>query len=142
MVLLLIAVCWCRVNKYKPSKLILFWILHQNRVQNIIQCHDKNIWKQMCTKKLSYNTETYLRYNVLRGKQVEIYMWSLHHKLVLFLKSGNCFCCVPDNEIKGGSLGWTTSHTKAIFKAILNVFLNRLSKLASIMEENVKMIIN
>ena len=27
-----------------------FQILHQNRVQNIIQYHDNNIWKQMCIK--------------------------------------------------------------------------------------------
>ena len=51
MVLLFVAVCWCRANRYKPSKWTLFRILHQNRVQNIIQCHDNKIWKQMCIKK-------------------------------------------------------------------------------------------
>ena len=36
-----------------------FGILHQNRVQNIIQYHDENIWKQMCIKILCYITDTY-----------------------------------------------------------------------------------
>ena len=42
-------------------------------------------------------------------KQVKIYMWALHHKLVIFQQSRNCFCCVPENEIEGGILGCTTS---------------------------------
>ena len=74
-----------------------FRFLHQNRAQNIIQCHDNNIWKQMFIKKLSYSTETYLQYNIWRGGKVKKYMWALHHKLVLFLQSRNCFCYVPDN---------------------------------------------
>ena len=41
-------------------------------------------------------------------KQVEIYMWALHHEFVLFQQSRNCFCYVPDNEIEGYILGWTT----------------------------------
>ena len=32
--------------------------------QKIIQFHDNNIWKQMCIKKLSYGTDTYIWYNV------------------------------------------------------------------------------
>ena len=44
-------------------------------------------------------------------KQVEIYMWDLHHKLVLLLESRNCFRYVPENEVEGGILGWTTSYT-------------------------------
>ena len=49
-----------------------------------------------------------------KGKtQVEIYMWYLHHELVLFLQSRNCFCYVPDNEIEGDILGWTTSSCSA-----------------------------
>ena len=43
------------------------------------------------------------------GKQVEKYMWDLHQELFLFQQSGNCFCYVPENEIKGIILGWTTS---------------------------------
>ena len=42
-------------------------------------------------------------------KQVKIYMWDLHHELVLFQKSSNCFHYVPENDIEGGILGWTTS---------------------------------
>ena len=42
-------------------------------------------------------------------KQVEIYMWALHHELVLFLQSRNCFRYVPENDIEGGIVGWTTS---------------------------------
>ena len=49
---------------YIPSKWTFFRILHQNRAQNIIQYHDKNIWKQMCITKLYYSNETYLQYNV------------------------------------------------------------------------------
>ena len=109
MVLFFIAVCWCRINRYKPSKWTLFRILHQNRVQNIIECHNNNIWKQMCIKILCYSTETYLWYNVQREKQVEIYMWDPHHELVLFLQGRNYFCYVSENEIEGGILGWTTS---------------------------------
>ena len=36
-------------------------------------------------------------------------MWALHHELVLFQQSRNCFRYVPDNEIRGDILGWTTS---------------------------------
>ena len=51
MALLLVAVCWCRRNKYKPPKWTFFRILHQDRVHNTIQCHDNNISKQMFIKK-------------------------------------------------------------------------------------------
>ena len=67
-VLFLVGVCWWRVNKYKPSKWLYFRILHHNKVQNIIQCHDNNILKQMCIKILCCSTETYIWYNVQRGK--------------------------------------------------------------------------
>ena len=63
----------------------------------------------MCIKKLFYSTETYLRYNVQSKKQVEIYMWGLHHELVLFLQSRNCFHYVLEDEVEGGILGWTIS---------------------------------
>ena len=68
MVLLIVAVCWCRGNRYIPSKCTFYRIMYHNRAQTIIQCHDNNIWKQICIKKLSYSPETYLRYNVQRGK--------------------------------------------------------------------------
>ena len=42
-------------------------------------------------------------------KQVKIYMWALHQELVLFLQIMNCFRYVPDNDIEGDILGWTTS---------------------------------
>ena len=63
--------CCCvlmQVNRCIPTKCKIFWILHWNRSQNIIECHDKNIWKYMCIKNLSYSTDTYLRYNYQREK--------------------------------------------------------------------------
>ena len=36
--------------------------------QNIIQCHDNNIQKQMCIKNLFYNNDTYLIYKLQREK--------------------------------------------------------------------------
>ena len=42
-------------------------------------------------------------------KQVEMYMWALHHELVLFLQIMIFFRYVPENEIKGDILGWTAS---------------------------------
>ena len=46
----------------------------------------------------------------LKGKkQVKKYMRALHHESVLFLQSRNLFFYVPDNEIEGDILGWTTS---------------------------------
>ena len=39
-------------------------------------------------------------------------MWYLHHKLFLFLQSMDCFRYVPENEIGGEILGWTTSNNK------------------------------
>ena len=72
-----------------------------------MQYHDNNVLKKMCIKNLSYGTETYLRYNVKREKQVEKYMWALYHELVIFLKSSNRFRYVPENKIEGGILGWT-----------------------------------
>ena len=44
-------------------------------------------------------------------KQVEICMWDLHHGLVLFQQSRNYFRYVPENDIEGEILGWTTSYT-------------------------------
>ena len=86
--MLFVAVCWCRINRYKPPKWSFFRILHHNRVQNIIQCHDNNIWKQMCIKELSYSTETYLQYNlqrkINRSKntcELHITNWSYSYKL-------------------------------------------------------------
>ena len=102
--LLLVAVCWYRVNIYKPSKWTFFRILHNNRVQNIIQFHDKNIWKQMCIKNLCYSTETYLQYTVLRGGNrskytCELYItnWSYSNKLWIV------FATYQRMRTKGGS---------------------------------------
>ena len=67
MVMLFIAVCLCRVDGYKLYKWTLFRLLHQNRVQNIIQYHDNNIWKQMCLKMFCYRKETYFWYYVQGG---------------------------------------------------------------------------
>ena len=51
-------------------------------------------------------------------KQVKKYIWVIHHKLVLFLQSRNYFRYVPENEIKGGVLGWTTSHANNNIKSM------------------------
>ena len=51
--------------------------------------------------------------------QVKIYMRALHHELVLFQKSRNCFRYVPENEIEGNILGWTTSHTHLLIVLIV-----------------------
>ena len=110
MVLLIVAVYWCRGNRYIPSECTFFRILTRYRAQNTIQCHDNNIWKQMCIKELSYSTETYLQFQLTKeNKQVEKYMWAPHHKLVLFLQIRNCFHYVRENNIEGYILGWTTS---------------------------------
>ena len=39
---------WCCYSALCVDECTLFHILHQNRAQNIIQCHDNNIWKQTC----------------------------------------------------------------------------------------------
>ena len=101
MVLLFVAVCWCRVNRYKPSKWTFFQILHQNRVQNIFQYHDNNI-KNRCVLKKYIIVPRPIFNTTYKGKrQVEICMWALHHELVLFLQSRNWFCYVAENETEG-----------------------------------------
>ena len=72
--LFLVAVCWCREHIYIPTKCTFFQIMHRNRAQNIIQCHDNNIWKQVCIKKLSYSNETNLQYNLQREETG----WKIH----------------------------------------------------------------
>ena len=42
-------------------------------------------------------------------KQIENYIFALYQKLVIFLKSRNCFRYVPDNDIEGGVFGLTLS---------------------------------
>ena len=73
----------------------------------------------MCIKNLCYSNETYLLYNLQREKQVEIYMWALHHELVLFQKSRNCFRYVPENEIEGYILVWTMSRVRYDYIEVL-----------------------
>ena len=107
--MLFVAVCWCRVNRYKPYKWTLFRILHQNRVQNVIQWHNNNIWKQMCIKKYVIVLIPIFDTTYKGEIQVEIYMWALHYELVLFQKSSNYFCYVPDNKIERYILGWNPS---------------------------------
>ena len=107
MVLLFVAVCWCRVNRYKPYKWTLFRIMHQNRVQNIIQCHDNNIWKQMCIKKYVIVLIPIFDTTYIGEIQVKIYMWALHHELVLFQQSRNCFAMYQRRILKGASWAGT-----------------------------------
>ena len=45
-------------------------------------------------------------------KQVEKYMWYRYQKLVLFLQGGIFFLYVPENDIKEGILGWSTSSSQ------------------------------
>ena len=42
--------------------------------------------------------------------QVEMYTRDLHHELVLFQKSRNCFRYLPENEIEEDILGWNMSN--------------------------------
>ena len=51
---------------------------------------------------------------VVPKKPVLCELYIIHHELVLLLQSRNCFRYVPENEIKGGILGWTTSITYQI----------------------------
>ena len=87
----------------------IYHILHQNRAQKIIQYHDNNILKQMSFKKYLILMRPIFNKTCKGKKKVEIYMQALYQKLVLFLQSKNCFCYVPENEIKEDILGWTTS---------------------------------
>ena len=83
-------------------KMYISRIMHQNRAQNMIQCHDNNIWN-ICVLLIPIFDKIY------KGiKQVKNNMWALHQKLVQFIQSRNLFCYVPNNEIKGGILGWKT----------------------------------
>ena len=82
-------------------KIYIFRILHRNRAQKIVQCHDKNIWKQICITKLSYSTETYIQSNVQGLKKVKKYMWALHHELVIFLQSRNFSLCTKEWYLRG-----------------------------------------
>ena len=52
-------------------------------------------------------------------EQVKILMCALHHELVLFQKSRNCFRYAPENEIEGDILGWTTSYYLCFVSEIL-----------------------
>ena len=58
-------------------------------------------------------------------------MWALHHELVLYQQSRNCFHHVPDNEIEGGILVWTTSivTTKANFHITYTILKRPLGPL-------------
>ena len=103
MMLLLVAMCWCREKIYIPSKFTFLRILHRNRAQNIIQCHDNNIWKQMCIKKYLIVLRPIFDTTYKGKKQVEIYMWALHHELVLFLQSRNFFAMYQIIRSKGTS---------------------------------------
>ena len=50
--------------------------------------------------------------------QVKIYIRALHHELVLFQKSRNCFHCVPENEIEEDILVWNPSNTRLFYELI------------------------
>ena len=76
----------------------------------------------MCINCFCYNTDTYLQYNVQIEKQVEKYMWDLHHKLVLFQQS-RIFSLIPENEIKVDILGWTPSLLTSVMVSCFYVFI-------------------
>ena len=107
--LLLVAVCWCRGNKYKPSKWTFFQILHQNRVKKKFNVMITT-FENRCLLKIYIIVMRPIFNTTHKGKkQVKVYMWALHHELVLFQQSRNCFCYVPENETEGDILGCTTS---------------------------------
>ena len=78
-----------------------FRILHQNRSQSIIQCLDNNIWKQICIKKYLLLLRPIFDTTYKGGKQVEKYMWAIHHKLVLLVQSRNFFAMYHRMRLKG-----------------------------------------
>ena len=41
--------------------------------------------------------------------QIDLIIRALYHKLVLFLRSINSFCYIPDNESEHPVLGWNIS---------------------------------
>ena len=57
-------------------------------------------------------------------------MRALHHESVLFLQIRNCFCYVPDNEIEGGILGWTTSVAVNLHPHCRLYFFDQTKKIA------------
>ena len=99
-------------------KMYILQILHQNRAQNIIQCHDNNIWKQMCIKKLSYSTETYLWYNVQGGERskntCELYIPNFSYSY----KVGIVFAMYQNMRLMGESLSGTRHK---LFSVILHI---------------------
>ena len=103
MVLLLVAVCWFRENRYKASKWTFYQILHQNRVQNIFQCNYNNIEKKICVLKIYVIVLRTIFDTTYPKKLVEIYIWALHHKLVLFLQSRIFFNMYQRTISKGTS---------------------------------------
>ena len=57
--------------------------------------------------------------------EIGIYIRDLHHELVLFQQSRNCFRYVPENDIEEDILGWNPS------KVVLNFeekMINTLTK--------------
>ena len=105
-----VAACWFGVNIYKTYKWTLFRILHQNRVQNIIQWHDNNIWKHICIKIYVIVLISIFDTTYKRVKQIKIYMWDLHHELVLFQKSRDFFAMYHIMISKGTS--WAVPRLK------------------------------
>ena len=70
----------------------------------MIQCHDNNIWKKMCIKNIYIIVLRHIFYTTYKGKnQAKKYMWDLHHELVLFLQSRNCFSMYQIMRSKGTS---------------------------------------
>ena len=60
-------------------------------------------------------------YTMYKGEtEVEMYMWALHHELVLFQQRRNSFCYVPENDIKGDILGCKPSVSAIIISYILD----------------------
>ena len=51
--------------------------------------------------------------------QVGIYMRALHHELVLFQKSRDCFHYVPENDIEEDILGWNPSKVIGLNQLII-----------------------
>ena len=97
---------------YTYVQYVNFSILHTKTGQKQIQCHDKNIWKNMCVKKNLIVLRPIFNTTYKGKNQVEKYMWLYFTNWSYSYKVGSPPRSVPDNDIIGDILGWTLLLTK------------------------------
>ena len=64
-------------KQIKPYKWTLFWLLHQNRIQKIIQYHDNKIWKR-CVLKIYLVILRPIYNSTYKGGYRYIFSWELY----------------------------------------------------------------